>query len=151
MLTADGSGGASWQNAGGGTTLTQYTYEVATTPTQAQRARLLSIITQAKGNVQGYVEITNSNTPNYAVAVNVNEIELEPGLPNYYLIYTFGYSINEDYAVFYKVVMTASGSFDGRKGHAVKLADNTITNITSSHIGIGKINIQYYNDTEILS
>lgn len=148
VLTADGSGGANWQNVSGGTILNKYTF-YANAPTSSQIWRLANILANAKGNIRGYIQVRNYNSAtnkNTDIAIYVGACDgyTQTGYVNFYGI---GHSYqsddrNGDYIVIGSIGQTTSITGFHRKN------DNSIEDVTYS---LRYIDIYYYNDTEILS
>lgn len=138
VLTADGSGGASWQNAGG-TTLTKYTYNGATNNSTTM-AKIRSILQNAKGRVYGYIEFYIGGYSAYFNVLKFNRVG-----NNLYGTDVYATSFND---TLYKLEV----DWEGSGGCTFTIAGEKFSDGTTVSLGTKTFSqcvINYYNDSEI--
>lgn len=141
VLTADGNGGAGWQNAGG-ISLTRYSV------TNITLALLKKIINTAKGNISGYIGLNVNNTATYLPLGNVS-VDVSNNMNIRGSLY-----INNDAYIITCRSTYAQTSIDTNTNNnkTIKIgSDGTISVITGYIISYNSTNTKlfYYNDTEI--
>ena len=146
VLTADGSGGADWQTASGGTTLTQYTKGTSNI------SDFINIIKYAKGHVNGWVQLKPTSSGNWTIQMPIT-------------CFSYAYTGGTAIAYFSFTASYTSGSDDTKKGtyiadgyintsnaivliRAIRIkTDFSIENVTEFRFG--SFYASYWNDTEI--
>ena len=139
VLTADGSGGASWQNASGGTSLSKYTFDITSTST-SNISKLIDIIDNAKGRVSimGYFSnATGRAIPLFASSVDNSFIRIA-GFET-----TSG---SDDGFLFTIKVGRTSQTIQAVACNKISALDMSISIVTSS---ISEIIVNYWNDTQL--
>ena len=142
VLTADGSNGASWETASGGTTLTRYSV------TNITLALLKKIIQQAKGNISGYIGLNVNNTATFLPLGNVS-VDASGNMNIRGSLY-----INDDAYIITCRSTYAQTTIDTNTNNnkTIKIgSDGTVSVITAYTISYNSTNTKllYYNDTEI--
>lgn len=143
VLTANGSGGCSWETAGGGTTLTQYNY------TGSTWSSIYNILKNSKGNVEGYifVKLSDSNSTyiipvgDFGIISNTSNTELHT---NVLKIGSGGYM------GIITATINSIGTINSSSVFTIGF-DNVVSNGNVSVSQISGCNIVYYNDTQLHS
>ena len=136
VLTANGSGGASWETASGGTTLTKYQCYNVNSNT------IYNILSNAKGNITGQIGLL---VDGYNIIIPITSAGFLYR-NNTCLISSVFYSNSGMYMItFY---LKANG--DTIASYWTKVADNgTITHGTTIAFNNADTQITYYNDTQL--
>lgn len=144
VLTADGSGGASWAWAGGGTTLTKYTFD-SSTDGNANWLVVRKILNNAKGKITGYIEFTAAITgigiQNLYMPINLVYVK-----SNYlYACNVWKTTYSRNIAWYLSFVWT--GGACTKTINAIRLDTNAVETVANP--AFSTVHIEYYNDEEI--
>lgn len=148
VLTADGNGGAGWQNAGGGTTLTKYTWTETTWNTSAENT-LKSILKNAKGNVLGHLTIRfNVAGGNKNFNINIKEIVYDSNYSSYLLINDTQACTDGTSQYILLLCIYSYNHVWTNSGCLLLKQDATVTNVTASPTFMS-LYVEYYNDEQL--
>lgn len=143
VLTADGNGGASWENASGGTKLNKYTKTFTTETNNERLAFLYKVLTNAKGNILDNPCSLTLGGNNYSIITS--HIKALSSINNYLKIIGNVYRSQSNGILVFDYAWVANSY----TGTAFLINTNgTITNITNTPTVVVN-DITYYNDIEI--
>lgn len=151
VLTANGSGGTSWEDAGGGT-LTRYDLSLTATNmnTDTVRERVLNIINNAKKVIVGLAYVHENGTVYIPLAISEgfgsSYVELS-GIGTYWF---------NDQRLIFAYIRFRKIAYDTNKAYAFGNFANVgdplqLTRSTDAISGSSLLKISYWNETEILS
>ena len=142
VLTANGSGGTSWETAGGGTTLNKYTYSI---PLNANLTTTFTNIFNIVKNAKGHIENTN-------ILCQINN--LNRGFPVYEIntsgnIY-FITRVNSESKTYIYYLQWQNLTITSAS-HVIVIDEttNTISNSAVTSFSFRASDIVYYNDTQL--
>ena len=145
VLTANGSGGTSWEDAGGGggTTLTEYSYSTSSM-TSLAFSNFREIVRSAKGGRTGTLSFSVSITGIGLVQVYVSINDFSYTAPN---LTSIGSSVESNVAIIYKLTWNTSNTFSVD----IIAIKNDGTIVSTSSPTFGDISVKYWNDTQLHS
>ena len=153
VLTANGTGGTSWETASGGTTLNKYTFDGFGQPSSGFWTRVQNVLCGAKGGVFGSYGVDirlNDGSTALQTYIPVTEIRRTTGgLSSINAIFQgFNAVSGQVFGFIYATI--SSGQLTGTYyGKAYKSSDGTEIEITNVASARDRTYIEYYNDTQL--
>ena len=141
VLTADGSGGASWQSPSG-TTLNRYT---KSSPTWKD---IFDIVTKSKGHVYGLLTFKNSDNIEFFIPISCYDLYMDT-YPR--LEFCSGYFNSGNFIIMGRIEFQGYGDYL-ISTYTLKQIDasQTVSDVSSITYLANKTTIVYYNDTQLV-
>ena len=153
VLTADGSGNASWQNASGGTTLNKYTFDGFGQPSSGFWTKVQNMLCGAKGGVFGWYGVDirlNDGSTAIQTYIPVSEIRRNTSALSSINAVFHGFNAVSGQVFGFIYATISSGQLTGTYyGKAYKSSDGTEIEITQVSGSRDRTYIEYYNDTQL--